>query len=542
MVSPSHISPRVEAPGAQPAAAALERWCRRLLLAYPLEYRQLRGEELVALMLDVTGPGRRLPRWADAADLVANGLWRRVGTGSRAGLAGGLATVAPIGLAIAAGISLFALWRVEPAGLRTVGPIGYAAWLLAAAGWLLPRPAQRRAGIGVAIAVTLLMPALAVWMGMQRPPVWVLMALCAFGGLALAGTAPAVGRRERMPMDERLAVPAGAVAVAVSSSAVMAAWPGPAGGFGYYYAPTIARVGVVVGLAVAVLAAAAVHLLRRGGNALPWLWATVLLGLPAGWLGPFGTGGLQFAANQAVPRFGRLAQVLLGTSVAIIAMAWLGRRRGPGVTATGRGSSDAVRMVGWGMVSFDAGLLSFLAAGWSGLVGFADRSPPGAISPHVVITLSALGAAGLCGIAAAPARRSRATGSRRCVRTGGLTSPLVWLATGFLLAMAAGWLVASYDNNWTLGGWTDFTRTSGLVMTLAFLPFTWSVIVAAQTLATGGAIAAAAGMVAVAVGWIGYVAVPYLLLWGPVLVIMVAAAAVLLVSRSRGPSRSGLPG
>ncbi|MDT5029200.1 MAG: hypothetical protein QOE61_5626, partial [Micromonosporaceae bacterium] len=210
-------------------------------------------------------------------------------------------------------------------GAHTVGPIGYGAWLLAAAGRLLPRPGVRRVLVAAAIAITLLLPAVAAAVGVDRPPLWVLMALSAFGLLALADTAPAAGGAgpggacagpgvgvvgvgvgvggatvsdrglggvaggggsAGAFADDRLAVPAGAVAVAVCASTVTRIWPA-SGDVGYYYQPTIARVGVVVAAAVAVLAIISVIRLVRGGNAQPWLWATALLGLPAGWFGPF---------------------------------------------------------------------------------------------------------------------------------------------------------------------------------------------------------------------------------------------------------------
>jgi hypothetical protein len=243
--------------------------------------------------------------------------------------------------------------------------------------------------------------------------------------------------------------------------------------------------------------------------------------------------------------------VLLGTSIAIIAMAWLSRRRRPGVPAVRPLGLDALRDLGWGMLGCTAGLTAFIGAAWAGLVGFAEPSTSVPLPRHVAITLSALAVAGICGITAAPPRRLVAppTAPATRVLAWRRALPVRWFAVGSVLAAGSSWLVASYDNNWTVGGWTDFGHTSGLVMTLAFVPFTWAVIVAANALGAARKVArqrtrglAATGVVAVAVGWIGYVALPYVLLWGPVLVILMVAVGVLVLSAKRGPSPSGLPG
>ena len=41
---------------------------------------------------------------------------------------------------------------------------------------------------------------------------------------------------------------------------------------------------------------------------------------------------------------------------------------------------------------------------------------------------------------------------------------------GALAGFAAGWLVAIYDNGWTVSGWSDFPRTAALVTTVALVP------------------------------------------------------------------------
>jgi hypothetical protein len=54
--------------------SALERRCRRLLLAYPAWYRRRRGEEMLGTLLEASPPGRRLPSFRDTRALITGGL------------------------------------------------------------------------------------------------------------------------------------------------------------------------------------------------------------------------------------------------------------------------------------------------------------------------------------------------------------------------------------------------------------------------------------------------------------------------------------
>jgi hypothetical protein len=60
------------------AAAELERRYRWLLLAYPLDHRERRAEEMLATLLDDAAPGQRRPTWDEAADLVIGGARQRL--------------------------------------------------------------------------------------------------------------------------------------------------------------------------------------------------------------------------------------------------------------------------------------------------------------------------------------------------------------------------------------------------------------------------------------------------------------------------------
>jgi len=485
-----------------------ERRCRRLLLAYPASYRAQRGDEIVSTMLDAT-PAGRLPRLADQVDLVASGLRRRLGTARIAGLDAGLARAAPVALALAAGISTFAWWRIEPVSagafmggppllgaFRTLGPIAYAAWVLAAIGWAVStRPAVRRALIGFAAAVTLALPLVAQLTTVDRPPLWVVMALGAFGLLALLGTAPAIGAIAPTT-DERLAVPAGAAAVAITTSVVMSAWPPQRGAFGYYYQPTLARAGLVVTLVVAAVAVVAV--LHKGRT--EWLWATALLGLPAGWMGPFDSAGLLDTA----PRFGRLAQVLLASCVAVAGLAWLARRRLPRLPAAGAGAAGTAM-----------GLLGFVLLARAGHLGFAA----GPVPVYVWCGIAALALAGLL--------------ARGALHSG----VLVWAPVAF----AAAFVVSAYDNAWTVGAWPAPGPTLMLVMTLALPPMAacaYAGLPFTRAATDPSSRPRAAGVMAVSLGWIGYVALPSVRSWGPVILILLACGVAVHLAGSRRLGRA----
>ena len=519
------------------AEPVLARRYRRLLFAYPRGYRVQRGDEIVATLLDLAEPGRRIPRLGDSVDLVTSGLRRRLGTASIAGFDAGLSIAGPVALALAAGISLFAWWRVEPVSgsvhtgesalfgqFRTLGPVAYLAWLCAAAAWAIAPFAARRALVGLAAVVTLALPAVSGFTPVDRPPLWVLMALSAFGLLALAGSA---GATRPPTVDERLSVAAGAVAVAVAASAVTRAWPPAGGGFGYYYQPTIARVGTVAGVVVAVIAGTAVVRLIRRRPAQDWLWATALIGLPAGWLGPFETGRLRALADSSVPHFGRLAQVLLATCVAMAAIAWLAQRR-PAPEAPLPPGGRLLAVVGAGAVGSALGLASMLVLAGRGLVGFA--APPAAgPAGHATATLAVLALAGLCAwlpAAGSAGRRGPAAPAAAASTTA------AWAAA---VSAAAGWLVAVYDNGWSASGWTDYPRTSALIATVALIPLSVCLATAVRVLAgsSGQARRAALLPLLVCCGWLAYLTVPYVFSWGPVLLILMACGAVLALSGRR---------
>jgi hypothetical protein len=67
----------------------LERRYRRLMLAYPRDFRSRRGDELLGMLVDAAPPGRTRPTAADAADLLWAGLRQRLVPGQVDGLDAG---------------------------------------------------------------------------------------------------------------------------------------------------------------------------------------------------------------------------------------------------------------------------------------------------------------------------------------------------------------------------------------------------------------------------------------------------------------------
>jgi hypothetical protein len=542
--------------GGPAASAALERRYRWLLRAYPADYRDARGEELVSTLLDAAPPGRSMPSPADVADLVGHGVRQRLGVARDAGFDAGRALAAPVALAIATGIAVFVWWRIEPSSLgldpaaptfgpyRTVGPVAYAAWVFAGLAAAVAPVRLVRALIVTALATTVAVPVVAATTTYDRPPLWILMALFAFGLLALA--APVV---ESSSWDERAGVPVGAAVVALGASAVTGA--GPVG----FYQPTVARVGVVVTVAVAALAVTALVQAVRGRPARAWLWATLLVALPGGWLGPFDSATWRLAAELAVPRFGRLAQVTLATCVVLAAMAWQLRPRDAG-RRPGRMPVAAETVLGCtlGLAAFDSVLLGrpwwpiwlvpalawvllprrtarpvvgvTVAAGAGLLAGFGPGGDPG--EPHIAVTVLLLGV--IAAVVGPPDRR--AGDQKHTVR-----ASVLRLFVGGAVTAAAALTIAAYDQRWSLTAWAELSRTATLVNTLTFVPFTLLALAAAWTVASRSAAPAAerrTARVALlgAIGWLGYATLPYLFAWGPVLLLLLACLSVVLVRRS----------
>ncbi|BCJ77562.1 hypothetical protein CS0771_71060 [Catellatospora sp. IY07-71] len=513
----------------------LERRYRQVLRCYPQSYRDARGDELLTTLLDLAPPGRTRPTVGDLADLVEGGLRTRLGLATVDGLADGLTRAAPVALALTGGLSAFLWGRVEPLGPPTLGPVAYAAWLAAGAVALLAPARLLRPALAGALAVTAVLPLVAPMTVYDRPPLWVLMALAVFGLLALAGTD---GFRRGA---ERRAAPAlGAVAVACGADVVTHLWRDGTPGHPHtgYYQPAVAQAGLVVAAAVAVLACLALADLRRGGAARPWLWATLLIALPGAWLGPFDAAS--WPVTGELPRFGRLAQVLLGTCVVVGAMAHLRTsRRAAGVSAAARpaavrgcrpasaagakagpspaGGVEAGGPVGVGPAGTPARAAagSLLAGYAGGLLVFAGLLD--AVTGHVAATVTVCVGAGLL---------LGPSATRRVLAQAGAA------AAGTL---AAAYAVGVYSNDWAIGGWVP-VRTAGLAVMLAVVPLACGAYTAFRRPRRGTA--PAAGLLCL--GWLAWLTLPGLPAWGPVLPVLLAVPAVwAALPKAAGPGHAG---
>jgi hypothetical protein len=143
-----------------------ERTIARLIKAYPKSYRNERGGEIAATLLEATSQSGARLGILDVLDLVIHGMEVRLGITSER-FAGRVLDAAAIpGLIVAAGLSAFllgnALWLPHSSlpqpfrtGLfHTFGPVIYAIWISGVAGSLL-WPQRRRAFASICVLTTL---------------------------------------------------------------------------------------------------------------------------------------------------------------------------------------------------------------------------------------------------------------------------------------------------------------------------------------------------------------------------------------------------
>ncbi|RKN50914.1 hypothetical protein [Micromonospora endolithica] len=311
----------------------LERRYRRLLRAYPGDYRRERGDEIVGTYLEVAGPDRRRPSPADAADLVRGGLRQRLRAVGAPDLAPGVRLAAL--LAFLTATPLAAAWMVleqhtPPAagpltaawlaqGQHTppavwnapyVGPflslgVGvWLVWLLAVLPLALGSVRWTRRLTGAAVLATVAVLPLAALTGLPRPPLFVLLPQVALGLVALA-------LPERLPTAARLLplVAVGAAAVAAPNLL-----PRAEDFYVSYYGWTASQIlpWAAAALLVTVLLIG-VGLAVRGD--LRAGWAGVVLATPLGLMSLHVFAGAVDGVLHGAPRPGWSA--LAGTAVAV---------------------------------------------------------------------------------------------------------------------------------------------------------------------------------------------------------------------------------
>ncbi|MFD2763353.1 hypothetical protein [Micromonospora eburnea] len=258
----------------------LERRYLRLLLAYPAEYRRLRGAEIVGTYLDLAGPDRRWPSPADAADLVRGGLRQRLRAAGAADLVPGVRLAAV--LAFLTATALAAAWSVlelrppapesglPPLGpFNTIGMVAWAAWLAAGAAHALAPRRYARPILWAAVLATALVVPVSALAGLARPPLLVLAPQLALGVVAL-------GMPARLPLAARAALlPGSALAAGLAASRIRD---------GYFFESYRGiEVGPLAGTVLLVVALV-LALDRARGRDFRGGWALLVLATPIGLL------------------------------------------------------------------------------------------------------------------------------------------------------------------------------------------------------------------------------------------------------------------
>src|SRR6185369_14825689 len=112
----------------------LERRYRNLLRAYPRGYREHRGEEMLATLMETARPGQTRPDRRYVAEILRGGLRERLGMHCAPGLIAGVTVAGPVCLALAAAIAV-ATWALNPHEVGFAVVAG--AWVLATLAYLV---------------------------------------------------------------------------------------------------------------------------------------------------------------------------------------------------------------------------------------------------------------------------------------------------------------------------------------------------------------------------------------------------------------------
>jgi len=426
---------------------ALARRYRLLLCSYPPEYRRERGDELIGTLIEATPPGRAWPAPAEAADLIVHGLRRRMREDATPGLAAGLRLAGPFALALAAGLAVFLWLYAERGSGRTIAPLAYATWLVAAAGTaVLPWRLARHDLVAAAVVATALLPPAAALTGLPRAPLWVVASLALCGLVALAGQVA------DQPVAPRRRALAGAVTLGMLAVlGVRLWWPTHPS----YYGPALRVAGVVTAGVLLAAAVTARRLRTRQAR-----WALLALALPAAWLV-----SVDATAVGAGPGAGRLGQFLIAASTVLAAMSWLvnhrpvaGTRAVAGLAiATAAGLSGYFWLAGGPGWAYPGWILVLVA--WAVLPAHRARAvtvvalaatligPPA----YQVVVLVALGVVALAGTPAA------GTPVRYAVPAG----------AALVLLTALG--VGAYAHNWQPASWRDLVAAPSLAVLLGMV-------------------------------------------------------------------------
>jgi len=179
---------------------SLEGTYRRLLLAYPQSYRERRGEEILATLMDDAAPGQTRPDRRATLDLMLGGLRERLGLHNPDGFAAGAALAAPFCLILTA-VGAVATMIEGPRSTSQV--VVMYAWLVVTAVWAAA-PRFNAIVVAAALGVTV-----AAVMDGQAYELW--RVLC-WGLAAFIGCLSVLARSVHRARTVRFGVP---IAVAV---------------------------------------------------------------------------------------------------------------------------------------------------------------------------------------------------------------------------------------------------------------------------------------------------------------------------------------
>ena len=300
---------------------SLDRAYRRLLLAYPRAWRDARGDEVLAVLLDgAEARGAARPSVTEALDLVVHGGLARAGLLTRTVDVRARELLALLAMASLTALSTLCLllgewwpwpidevaemplsaWPGTPGPFFTLGGPLVLALLAPTALVLAGRPRPARALLLGLVPVIALLPLAAHLLDVNRPALWTLGGLLVFSVLSLA--APV---RQRAALAALSAGTATAAVLAVLGNTASGA--DPRGSF-YHYAGGLENLLDAGPLAVAVLVAFAAGRRR--------LLPAALVG--AGWLATF--------AGMDRSTAGTRPAALLAAAAALCLLAWSAER------------------------------------------------------------------------------------------------------------------------------------------------------------------------------------------------------------------------
>ena len=329
---------------------------RWLLLAYPARYRAERGEEILATLLEAADSSRRRrPTVQEAVDLLGSGLVSRLGFGHVPGLAAGAAIAAPVALALAGGLGVFE-WALALAARTRPELFDRFAlpWLIwpavALAAAAVPRIGRLLVGAAVVLAMLLAYRNFGTYNSYRWAGVYILPVAC--GLVAAFGWSRDASRAHRL--IAALGVPAVlAAAMALGSRLPFDGWqpqslPTPVGRLSGELLHPMAQTAV----GFAVLAGAAMIAVLRHRESR-WIWAAVLLAVPAGGLARMLVEALHARDTTPMPSYSELVVSVPAFAAGALAAIWLaGQTRvrvgddGAGIAERGLGIVAAAALAG----------------------------------------------------------------------------------------------------------------------------------------------------------------------------------------------------